>query len=44
MDMSLCRRFGSAKPALVARLEKAQESVHVEIMILDISTFISTHD
>ena len=29
MDMSLCRRFGIAKPELVARLEKVQESVHV---------------
>ena len=25
--MSLCRRFGIAKPELVARLEKVQESV-----------------
>ncbi len=40
--MSLCRRVGSAKPELVARLEKAQEPVHVKIMISEISIFMGT--
>ena len=37
--MPLCRRFGSAKPGVVARLKKAL----VEIMIVQISTSICTH-